>query len=84
MHFIEGNRQQLFQLLPPIGALAGLRGLLVAAVDEVQFGLLEDHFRHHGLVVDQRVPTDRQVDNRASSSGTAAALVLTIRRPLIR
>ncbi|MNJ58984.1 hypothetical protein D3C77_546450 [compost metagenome] len=37
-HLVQGNRQQLFQLLTPVGTAPGLRCLPGTAVNEVQFG----------------------------------------------
>ncbi|MNJ52313.1 hypothetical protein D3C77_476430 [compost metagenome] len=62
-YFVEGNGQQFFQLLAPVSALTGLRGLLAGAIDEVECGAYEHHFGHHCMVVPQRMPADREVDH---------------------
>ncbi|CDH70688.1 Cysteine synthase A [Pseudomonas aeruginosa MH38] len=64
-HLVEGDRQQLVQLLAPVGAGTGLRGVAVAAgIDEVELRTLEDHPRHYCVIIPERLPAHRQVDAR--------------------
>ncbi|MNT84813.1 hypothetical protein D3C72_2248880 [compost metagenome] len=38
--------------------------LLAGAIDEVELGAHEEHFGDHRVVIPQRMPADRQVDQR--------------------
>ncbi|MCY1444192.1 hypothetical protein D9M71_606480 [compost metagenome] len=61
-HLVEGDGQELLQLVAPVGTGAGLGLVLVgAAIDEVQHWRLEDHPRDHRMVVPEGMPAHRQV-----------------------
>ncbi|MCY1454204.1 hypothetical protein D9M71_712530 [compost metagenome] len=50
-HFVEGDGHQLFQLLAPVSALAGLGCLFAGAVDEIEFRAHERHLGDHCVVI---------------------------------
>ncbi|MCY1510080.1 hypothetical protein D9M68_444460 [compost metagenome] len=64
-HLVEGEGQQLVQLVAPVRAGTGLGLILVgAAIDEVQLRRREDHPCDDGMVIPEGVPAHRQVDAR--------------------